>query len=132
MFYLAIPSPSYLQRTHKDDSYCAQLNQMYDTICSFTSASSSATVRIGKVYPSQRLIAYITGATTVMLRIFSPIRSSKQALMLISIVAIVTIIDSQFINLFYGSKFGKKLAQYVITVYVCFRACFLAFQKKWS
>ena len=41
-----------------------------------------------------------------MLRIFSPIRSSKQALMLISVMAIVTIIDSQFINLFYGSKFG--------------------------
>ena len=41
-----------------------------------------------------------------MLRIFSPVRSSKQALLLISVMVIVTIIDSQFINLSYGSRFG--------------------------
>jgi hypothetical protein len=49
-----------------------------------------------------------------MLRIFSPIRSSKQALVLISFMAIITIIDSQAINLFYGSMFGTPSSLHLL------------------
>jgi hypothetical protein len=41
-----------------------------------------------------------------MAYIFSPTIGSKQALVLISIMVVITAVDSQFIHLFYGTKFG--------------------------
>ena len=41
-----------------------------------------------------------------MLYIFSPIAGNKHAIVLISIIVIVTAVDSQFVNLFYGTDFG--------------------------
>ena len=34
------------------------------------------------------------------------IGSSKQALILISLIVVITLVDSQFINVFYGTNFG--------------------------
>ena len=41
-----------------------------------------------------------------MLSIVSALSGSKQALILISLVVVVTIVDSQFINIFYGTDLG--------------------------
>src|SRR4051812_8236118 len=41
-----------------------------------------------------------------MLSSLSTLGSSKQALALISIIVVMSVVDSQFINVFYGTDFG--------------------------
>jgi hypothetical protein len=44
--------------------------------------------------------------TKIMLSIVSTLSGSKQALILISLMVVLTIVDSQFINIFYGADLG--------------------------
>ena len=41
-----------------------------------------------------------------MLSIVSTLSGSKQALILISLIVVLTVVDSQFINIFYGTDLG--------------------------
>ena len=49
----------------------------------------------------------------------SRVNSSKQAIMLISLVVVITIVDSQFINIFYPTDFGTP-GNYHMLLFVSF------------